>query len=336
MNQKFLIVIVITILLGAVTLLSGAAFNVKIQAEDVEAEKQVQSACESAVFKMNTDKDIVLGTQGERQAIRKAFWNSYCKAKGYLATETGNVNPETGEIPSDGFGLEIDNRAKFEVPCVIYVDRDGYYVEYTRYVKNGSTQESEYKNIMTDKQSFTKDYGTRRVYHVTYTLGKDVTVEVRGGSGPQKISGSYDFCYDELGRPSELSFMGGGSPFMEEHDLCIQQAVSGTVNYSINAHNLMNKQGRKYVFAMPNQSSSFGRMMRNPCVISFTQGKQVAGKNIYGFAGASIEKNRMYYMYLYNFNGKTVKCYTDKGNVEKIKVGTMRELAKDGALPDLD
>ena len=123
---------------------------------------------------------------------------------------------------------------------------------------------------------------------------------------------------------------------MEEHDLCIQQAVSGTVNYSINAHNLMNKQGRKYVFAMPNQSSSFGRMMRNPCVISFTQGKQVAGKNIYGFAGASIEKNRMYYMYLYNFNGKTGKCYTDKGNVEKIKVGTMRELAKDGALPDLD
>lgn len=336
MNQKFLVIVIIAVLAGGISLLSVTAFNGTVQAESVESEKHIQGACQSSVYMMDTNKELVLATAGERNAVRKAFWKAYCDANGYQATETGKINPATGLIAGDQFGLEIDNRAKYEIPCVLYVDRDGYYVEYTRFAKNQSSRESEYKNIYTKKQSFSKDYGTATTYHVTYTLGTDVEIEVSDQRGPIRITGAYDFCYEQLGCPRELSFMNSGSTFMEEHDLCVQNAISGAVNYSINAHNTNNKYGRKYVFAMPNDNSSFGRMLRNPCVISFSQGKQISGRNIYGFAGASIEKNRIYYEYIYDNNGTDVKCYTDNNNVETIKVGTMRELAKDGAIPDLD
>ena len=141
---------------------------------------------------MDTNKDLVLATAGERNAVRKAFWKAYCDANGYQATETGKINPATGLIAGDQFGLEIDNRAKYEIPCVLYVDRDGYYAEYTRFAKNQSSGESEYKNIYTKKQSFSKDYGTATTYHVTYTLGTDVEVEMSDQNGPRKISGTYE------------------------------------------------------------------------------------------------------------------------------------------------
>lgn len=334
MSQKFVLFFVAALSLVFLRITITTAFNNTVNAESSEAERHIQSACEAAVNTMDKDNNIVLGCDDDRLRIRKAFWRAYCKSNGYAVSETGKVSQNTDEIPSNAFGLEIDDKAKYEIPCVIYTDRDGYYVEYTRFVKNDSNGQSEYKNIYTGKQSYSKDYGSSTIYHVEYTLGNTVTV-TKSGSSPKKVSGEYSFCYDELGQPNELKFMEGGRSFMDEHDECIQSIISGVLNYCINEHNEKDRIGKKYVFAMPNSSSSFGRMMRNPSVVSFTQGKQSGKHNIYGFAGASIEKNRIYYTYQYNDHGTVAKCYTDDGSVEKIQVGTMRELAKDGALPDL-
>lgn len=334
--EKWLVIIITSILAEFSLLLFGAAYNSKVAQEDIEREKSVQSACMSAIESTDKTQDRVFDTEEELLDARKAFWFSYCRSNGYYAIDSGSKNYATNTILKENYYLEIDSAAKFEVPFVIYVDRDGYYVEYTRAVKNNG--EKEYQLFLSEKQTFARSYSeTTDRYIVTYRLdGRVVVVSERYG---KSVEGTYSECYQMLGKPKALSFMESKESYWEEHDFVLTDILSDKINYYVNTHNTDNKLERKYYFAMPSEISEFGRMLRTPCVISFSQGKQSATQNInsYGFAGASIEKERMYYSYYATtINNETELFYTKDKNEfpDNVNAGSMRDLAKQGAIPD--
>lgn len=334
--QKWFIVILMSVISGLFLLLSGAAYNSKVAQVDIEREKSVQSACMSAIESTNKTQNLVFDTDEELLNARKAFWFSYCRSNGYYAIDSGSKNYATNTIVKENYFLEIESAAKFEVPFVIYVDRDGYYVEYTRLVKNNGSKE--YQLFLSEKQSFVRSYSDANDrYVVTYRL--DGRISVVSGRYGKSVEGTYEECYEKLGRPDALSFMETKNSYWEEHDLVLTDILSDKINYYVNTHNTDNKLERKYYFAMPSETSEFGRMLRTPCVISFSQGNQstIQNTNSYGFAGASIEKERMYYSYYARtIDDETELFYTNDKNVapDNVNAGSMRDLAKQGAIPD--
>lgn len=335
--EKWMVIIICAVLSSLLLVLGGAAYNSKVAQVDIEREKSVQSACMSAIETTDKMQNLVFDTESELLSARRAFWFSYCRSNHYSVRDTGTKNYATSMITKENFFLDVDSAAKFEIPFVFYVDRDGYYIEYTRLVKNGSG--TEYQLFMTDKQFFSTNYPeASEKYVVTYRLDERVMV-VACNSGIS-VEGTYKECYEKLKRPTALKFMSTEDSFWREHDLAIVTLLSDKINYYVNTHNNNgNLLERKYCFAMPSDASNVGRLMRTPCVISFSQGNQSKYQNVnsYGFAGASIEKERIYYSYY----EKTVEdemtlFYSDEKAARPTteNAGSMRELAKQGAIPD--
>lgn len=334
MSEKWTVLIIASVAAGLLSLLIWTGFNMQTRRLSVEQEKSVQSACEAAVEAMDKNSEKVIASEKDLQNIRKCFWRAYCKARGYSTYETGSKSAGAQEIAQESFALYIDDGAKYEIPCVLYVDYDGYYIDYTKSVmENGSRK---YSMFVTEKQAFVKVYGE---CHVEYSLSGAVSVKKNGVPGT--LSGQYADVYVEAGMPQELSFMAHRDSFMAEHDEVIRQSIEKSVNYYVNSHNDTNNlKDVHYTFAIPNDATGFGRMISHPCTIAFSQGAQSDiwnfRANVYGFAAASIEEETMYDEYVLASSSGTEKYYTWKnkaGNVQKS--GTMRELARDGAMPDL-
>lgn len=334
--EKWLVIIITSILAEFSLLLFGAAYNSKVAQVDIEREKSIQSACMSAIESTEKTQDLVFDTEEELLNARKAFWFSYCRSNGYYAIDSGSKNYASNTILKENYYFEIDSAAKFEIPFVIYVDRDGYYIEYTRLVKKNNV--NEYQLFLSEKQTFARNYSDANDrYIVTYRLdGRVSVVSERYG---KSVEGTYEECYEKLGCPDALFFMETKNSYWEEHDLVLTETLSNKINYYVNTHNTDNKLERNYYFAMPSDKSEFGRMLRTPCVISFSQGHQstLQNTNSYGFAGASIEKERMYYSYYARtIDDETELFYTNDKNASpgKVNAGSMRDLAKQGAIPD--
>lgn len=324
MNGKWSSFLVASVLIAALLFLSRSAYVDKESHENIIVEQNIQTSCMAAVSTIDTTETFAFDKESKRLDASNGFWKNYCKSMGYYQADN-----------TDG-SVTIDEGAKFNIPCVFYVDVDGYYIEYTKpYMSYDGTVL--YEKITTGKQSFVSTYmsdsGNR--VHVTYYLNGNVEAEAKLNGQLMSAFGYYADVYKELGEPAELQTWDTPAGFWNEHDRVIQTAISNKINYYINMHNQFNNlKNETYTFAMPNEVSSFGRMIRTPCVITFAQEAQMLQENIniYAFAGVSLEKEALYYMYRDDdgqliYNGE----YLSEQNY--LKKAPMDELAAEGATP---
>jgi len=282
---------------------------------DKDAEAVLKESCLAAINEVPRDNDNVFEESEIRSKALKTFkeqFNSGFDLRGYK-----------------------EDDMNFRVPFIMLVDRNGYYINYSKLADTGSGIH-ELKNITTGLNTWANTYGNK--YYVRYYLGTHVDVTVV--STGETISGAYDKVYRSLGEPSQLSFMADEAQFDEErvNQICTQ--TEEQINYYIATHNqYLNKHNRKYDFVMPQANDIDRRLMNEPSVISFTQSKQSGTTegyiNSYALCGSILDKTKLYYEG--EVNGQLFyhesNCPDLAHRPSNSQGRTMDECVKDGALP---
>ena len=110
----------------------------KMQQESLRIEEYGVAAAQSALMEADlSSEDGIFKEQGTRNLVVNTFYESYARSANYGESQINSV--------------------KYLVPCLILVDWDGYYVNYTQWYK--TTGETLYTNITTEKNYWMKKYG---------------------------------------------------------------------------------------------------------------------------------------------------------------------------------
>lgn len=230
------------------------------------------------------------------------------------------------------------DQSYYYVPCVVLVDLDGYYVNYTTTYQSADGVNL-YTRITTGLNTWSRMYGS---YTVRYTLndGVEVTRPINGSLNGEVFSGKYCDVYEEMGRPAMLDFLADEEQFHNEQRSVIADITSEQINYFIDTHNdLYNRKDCSYTFTMPATAEDIKtRLMDEPSVIAFAQGIQYSTTrghiNVYAFTGSIEDLQKTYYEKtvdgdLYYHTKDCVHIAGDTG----LKAKTMEACAKNGAYP---
>ncbi len=281
--------------------------------ENIKAIQVLNEACRSALAVADIDETRVFAKEETRVAALDKFKASFNYGYGKAGYKKDDIN--------------------YMVPCIILVDDDGFYINYSKLVNGGTV--SEIVNTTSLKQNWTKIYGN---YIVEYHLSN--VVEITITSTGRVIKGTYTEAFEKAESPSALSFMGNEKDFNEEKNNVICSITEENVNYYITTHTLTNNDNRKYQFTMPVADDDRARLMDAPSVIAFVQSGQSSTSagyiNAYGFAGSiltdgidfyeGIDSNGSKYYHLKNCENLTIN---ENNNTPK----TMDDCAADGYLP---
>jgi len=256
----------------------------------------------------------------------------------YNSSTRSNVINEFYDIMNKNLGKDIaaPEMIRYRVPCVLMVDKDGFYVNYSENY-NDTTGAKTASQVITPLNTWSNSYG---IYTVKFSLTD--CIQVTNSNSDNTLNGTYTDIYNQLGKPNVLSFMESKSEFEAEKNRIIIEKVEGQTEYYINVHNnYYDKYDVNYNFTMPqNINDLSARMMKNPCVIAFYQGQQGNTSsnyvNIWALSAAENTNALTYYVYrdadgaLYYHNAncsdilsKGTYCFT----------GTADECAKMDAFP---
>lgn len=236
---------------------------------------------------------------------------------------------------------------KHYVPCIFLIDTDGYYIEYTSEYTNDEGVYC-YEQLITPINKWAKTYsiggGSRTgIYTVEYHLDDTVTVTYKDRHDEvQTYSGNYATVYEKYGNPQELSVFANYDVFRAEKIDTIINILQDQMEYYINTYDgfLNQKNNTQYEFTLPQLSGdNWARLIDNPTVISFLQGKNErvisTNYNVFAFAGAEVEEDVAYYIrkddagMKYYHREYCSKLY----NYDKQQKYSMVDAAKNGAYP---
>ena len=232
-------------------------------------------------------------------------------------------------------GARVD-LSRIYVPCVLLVDKDGFYVSYSvsESDENGNPL---YTDIISNKANWTAQYGN---YAVTYRLDKKVTVTDTTGD---TYTGFPNDAFSHFGSVQVLSFLNNDTSFNEEKNYTICRITEDAINYYIKTHNkYMNLDDREYQFTMPATDKDFeARLLNDASFIAFYQGYQKSTEkghiNIYAFSGSIEDKNRLYYRGMADGHEyyHEITCY-HLTNISSSEGATRQEMASQGFEPCID
>ena len=282
--------------------------------EDTQAVNVLNEACRSALAEAEIDSARVFAKEEVRQAALNKFKESF----NYGFQKVGYKR----------------NDIEYMVPFIMLVDDDGYYINYSKLVNNGTL--SELVNTTSLKQNWDKIYGN---YIVSYHLSN--VVEVTYVTTGKITRGTYSDVYKAVGEPVALSFMSDAKSFREEKNASICSITEENVNYYITTHNeYKNRDQRRYKFVMPVDDNTSARLMDEPSVIAFVQSSQsstmVGYTNAYSLTGATLTDAIDYYEYVDASGNKYYHLKSCKNLVLSENNGTpktMDDCAADGYVP---
>lgn len=291
-------------------------------ADKVEKEysQYLTTATSDAVKDIADSGEKAFGTEEVREDTVDVFYHS--------------LSTSFKVLPSNSHG-----ELSYYIPCIAMIDTDGMYFNYNEDFtdENGDTISD---SITTPLYTWSEKYIR---FIVRFYLSDMVSVEnINTG---QTVSGQYYKVYNELNKPTELSFMNNYEEFEEMRNSVIINTTNQKIDYYINAHTnmLRNRNNVTYSMTMPQiANEDWARLLQGPTVISFMQGMQVPNYdkfiNIYALCGGELHESETYYVtkedniYLYH----RVGCSHIKNSDNIITSGSMKDLAKLGAEPCFD
>lgn len=289
----------------------------KVEEESLRIEGYALSAAQAALGVADMGNDSVFGSKNVRKDVVLTFYEIYARC----------IN-----MP------ENYSKVKYNIPCIIMADNDGYYVAYTQWTDTvGLTA---YTDVITEKQQYLMQYGT---FVVIYQMNDVVTVSDLSKTEELRIKGTYEYVNKELKKiygqiPQDLNYFNEYATFCDEKNTAIAKKIENTARYYVNTHNgFFNTKDVQYEISLPtSKDKENAGLINTPSVIGFVQGKQgeLNGKisNIYAYVAADLE-----YEYLYKMTTENDEIYYHTEMCEDAKnaymYGSAMECAKNGAIP---
>lgn len=238
------------------------------------------------------------------------------------------------------YGKMRENRKDYDVPFLLLVDTDGYYVNYTRsYSSRGAYLPDDTKRITSPLQTWGKTYGD---YKVRFYLNDRIAITDKDGNVKNGTREEVYNAYQSEAQDSTapLWFLHNDDSFLDEKTSVVLGTLEKEINYYVKHHNDNNKYRVLYQFHIPTDLNGYNaRYLNEPSVISFVQGYQMVNGlkriNTFALTGATLqeaklydieEKNGILYYHEKNCADEDSSHVTNKGV-------TMREAAEAGAYP---
>lgn len=289
----------------------------KMQQESLRLEEFGISAAQSALMEAELTEEEIFGDKDTRDLVVNTFYTSYARCANYSEKQINDV--------------------KYLVPCLILVDWDGYYINYTQWYK--TTGETLYTNLTTEKNYWMKQYGD---YIVQYTLTDNICLSDKTGQKEARYEGNYEEIYQILcaeEEKEELKHLSSKETFEEEKNSVVITEIENVAEYYVNTHNeIHNKLYANYDIMLPvSDTDPLAACLHTPSIIAFIQGSQTQGKqedvNIYTYVGVDLEPE--HYFYIRKESDGTNLYHTSDCilSTESIGSGTMLECAKMGSNP---
>lgn len=296
----------------------NAGLSEKVEDESLRVEGYALSASQAALSNADIASDVAFGSKNVRKDAVNTFYEVYARC----------INV-TGDDA---------NKVKYNIPCIILADNDGYYISYTQWTK--TTGETLYVDIITEKQYYIEQYGS---FCVLYQLNNIVTVSDMSGNEEIRIKGTYERVYEELLRnyglvPEDIIQFESKESFCKERNLIVTKSIEKTAEYYINTHNsFFNRKDIQYKITLPSgKENEVAGLLNSPSVISFVQGSQgeMDGNvaNIYTYVAADMEQEPIYI--LSEIEGERLYHLSSCEDMETVEgYGSAYECAKSGANP---
>lgn len=244
-------------------------------------------------------------------------------------------------------------------PFVILIDTDGFYLgvnacfdEYGNYIV---PEDTEKVNSVTTLNTWTESY-SGNIVRFFLTDRIEITL-----SDCQFVQGTRQDVYEyltDMDKITGLEFLGNEDLFNEAKVAAITSRIENTINYILNTQTVnVDSYNTGYNVTLPQLTGEdWSRMIKNPTVISFLQGKQEITKqlfagtrmlNVYAYAAGELTSFYPYFIvdntYRCTRNGLTVETSED-GTVlytyKEIPVTklymSIKECAEAGAVPAAD
>jgi len=253
----------------------------KMEQENLRIEEFGISAAQSALLEGDIYGEHVFSSKKIRERVVDMFYSSYALSANYGTKQINNI--------------------KYMVPCLILVDWDGYYVNYTQWFD--TTGEVLYTDITTEKNYWMQRYGD---YVVQYSLNNTIVVSDVTNS-EIRYQGLYADVYETMKADNEreiqeLEHLTNADSFEKERNLVVIGEIEATAEYYINTHNeLYNKNYTQYELYLPlTKGEQMASCLTTPSVIAFIQGSQSYNEkgnvNIYTYVGADLETDMLYFV----------------------------------------
>lgn len=250
---------------------------------------------------------------------------------------------------------------KEKTPIVMIIDIDGFYISYNAafdtYGNSDLNPLYREPDVITDINTWSENYGGSIVrYYLTDYI--DVTTP-----GNVVYSGRREDVVNKMSLAgalnSNIAFLADEARFEEHKNHSIIQKCEDTINYFINTQRInVNRYLTGYnVSLTETKGESWQRMIQNPTVVAFMQGKQDAVNgnflNEYAFAAGELTYSKLYFIegdYYYSLTGSqiiettttvttaggetfTTTVYTHNGVPITKFYTSMEECAAQGAVP---
>lgn len=290
-------------------------------------------------------------------ATQSAIAYAYQSGKSNYIFEDENVREETiNTFYSSLAGCFNYEHSTYEdmlrtyVPCVILIDTDGYYVQYSQDYRDNEGDISSAEIISPiNKWAVTTVCSNGDTFTIEYHLDDTVKVTQENRSGEAATyEGYYYDVYEKIGKPDDLSELNMDiKSYREAKTLYIIRDLEDKIEYYINNnYGFVNQYNTQYTFTLPTSTGgSWARLIDNPTVISFLQGLQEGYPsglyNVYAFSGAEIEENILYYIKKEELkDGSTIYYYHEKDcnhltedSINAQEPVSMHRAAMNGAYP---
>ena len=287
----------------------------------------IATACHDAIKTVDLNKTFVFEEEKDRKIALNTLYKTLLKS---LRMDNG-LN---------------DEYIKEKTPFVILVDNNGFYLSYnTAFDEDMTIGEPEGISACTGLNTWSKTISgnTVRFYLIDY-------IEVMTSSNI-KYKGTVSEVYKKMEEDGTPFTLLASSDFEEIKNDCIIKSMEDEINYLLNTQGINIGSWRMgySVSLSENRGEDWTRMLKNPTIISFLQGKTERNMtltlNIYGYSASEITKGQLYYSegglyYRATDNLYTTETVEDNGvriTTKKYKenIGTMEELAEKGNDPDI-
>ena len=273
---------------------------------DIRYSDFLTTATEDAIAKVYENNEYIFDTSDKRKLASNTFYEtlSHCLSQ---------------EVRGESYVQDM-------VPFIIYVDTDGFYVQYRDFCSP-----SDLATVVTPINTWSDSVSNGR-FLVRYFLNDNVEVldRVTGNIA----TGNRFSVYSEIGS-TDLYYLTQNT-FYEEREYVILEKIEKSINYYCNQYNYTNPMGYTYEVTLPKtKGTDEGRLIDNPCIISFLQGEWFGltgtEANIYAFSGAELTEP-IYYGITYAgdilYHAPECPLY-----IHSEKKMTMEKCADEGAYP---
>ena len=277
------------------------------------------NACDDAMATVDKEETIVFNTDKKREKAINQFYYTLGRCMDYAYT---NREPLLYQ----------------KIPCVILIDNDGFYVNYTQ-KDTGSDGMTYYNQVYSGINTWLEKYDS---YFIQYFL--DNTIKVTKIGSDKVFEGNYKDVYEQIVNSglayNPVVFLEDDNKFKLEKDAAIINTVNKQAEYYINNHNEAFMENHiKYSFTMSKSTEdALQGKLEAPAVLSFIQSPQTSVTdefiNVYALSASQKKKVMKYYICK---NANNDLYYHEEGcsqiTSDAMVYSSMKDAAKHGANP---